>query len=121
MFDPRNISEPAFRYYDRLARVKRYVDEHYCEPISVTDGARIAGLEVKYYSKFFHEKVGVCFREWLNHVRVTKATELMKAHNHTITEIAFAVGFQDLRTFERSFKKTMAETPRSFKRSVRPS
>ena len=84
-------------------------------------GARIAGLEVKYFSKFFHEKVGVCFREWLNHVRVARAMEMMRAHNHRITDVAFAVGFQDLRTFERSFKKSTARTPRSFKSSVRPS
>ncbi len=121
MFDPRNIREAAFSYYDRLARLKRYVDEHYCEPISVTKGARIAALEVKYFSKFFHEKVGVYFREWLNHVRVARAMELMRTRNHTITDIAFAVGFRDLRTFERSFKKSTTRTPRSFKSSVRPS
>ena len=45
----------------------------------------------------------------------------VKQSAHTITDIAFAVGFQDLRTFERSFKKSTARTPRSFKASVRPS
>ena len=120
VFDPRNINEAAFSYYLRLARLKEYVDEHYCASVSVTKAARVVGLETKYFSRFFHEKVGVCFRAWLNHVRVTKAIELMKARNYSITDIAFTVGFQDLRTFERSFKKSMGETPRSFKRSVRP-
>ncbi len=120
MFDPGDINEAAFTYYDRLGRLKRYVDDHYSESIPPKTAARIVELESNYFSKFFHEKTGVHFREWLNHVRVTKAIELMKTKNYGITELAFTVGFQDLRTFERSFKSTTHLTPREYKRRVKP-
>jgi len=45
---------------------------------------------------------------------------LMKAHNHTITEIGLDSGFRDLRTFERVFKRHTGLTPREYKKAVRP-
>ena len=44
----------------------------------------------------------------------------MRSQDHSITEIAYAVGFRDLRTFERAFKRHTGQTPLSFKKSVAP-
>ncbi len=114
------VNQAAFSYYARLARVKEYVDSHYTEEVTLTVAAGIAGLEPKYFSAFFRDKTGVCFSDWLRQLRVEKALDLMRARNYSITEVAFEVGFQDLRTFERAFKRVTTMTPREFKRSVRP-
>ena len=115
-----NLNQAAFSYYPRLRRVEQYVYQNYCENISLKTAARFAGLEEKYFSAYFHAKTGVCFKDWLTHVRVTRAIELMKDHDESITAVAFTVGFQDLRTFERVFKRSTGLTPRAFKRSARP-
>ncbi len=44
--------------------------------------------------------------------------ELLKARDFSITEVAYEVGFRDLRTFERAFKRYALKTPREFKKSV---
>ena len=111
----------AFVYYQRLQRVKDYVDRKYDEEISLTEAARIAGLEKKYFSTYFRQKTGVCFKDWVTEVRVSQAKAMMEVQNYNITEIGFAVGFRDLRTFERAFKRCTGMTPRDFKNSVRPS
>jgi len=46
--------------------------------------------------------------------------ELMKASDFSISEVAEAVGFKDLRTFERAFKQYTLMTPIEFKKSVAP-
>lgn len=117
----RSGNELAFRYYHRLQEIKRFIDEHYMEEISLKKAARIAGLEKKYFSTFFHKKVGVGFKHWLTRVRVDKAMELMKAEDYTIAEVAYSAGFKDIRTFERAFKKCTKRTPRDFKNGSRPS
>ncbi len=119
-FSVQYINRPAFGYYRRLRRVKSYVEQNYSLPITLGDAARVACLERKYFSAFFRDKTGVCFRDWLAHVRVTRAAELMRHNNHTITNIAHAAGFGDLRTFERTFKKIKGITPRQFKKIVGP-
>lgn len=120
MIDPSRINDAAFRYYTGLRKVKDFVDSHFESPISLAAAAHAAGLEQKYFSTFFHTKAGIRFRDWLAYIRVSKAIEMMKDQNYTITQIALSVGFQDLRTFERAFKKCTGLTPQELKRSVRP-
>jgi len=118
MFDPNQIKVSAFQYYARLGRIKQHIEQNPSDHMSLEEAARIAGMEKKYFSAFFHQKVGVCFRHWLMWVRINEAKRRMEARNHSITQIAFITGFMDLRTFERAFKKCTGITPRDFKRSV---
>lgn len=114
-----SIDDSVFRYYAPLARVKRFVDSHYGDPLSLKTVAGIASLERTYFSTYFREKTGVCYRDWLSSVRVTRALELMALRNLPITDIAFDVGFQDLRTFERAFEKCTGLSPRVMRKRIR--
>lgn len=114
------LNQRVFRYYRRLARVKEYVEGHYAEPLSLPKMAEIARLETTYFSKFFRQKTGMRYHDWLSQTRVQHAVQIMSSQDTSITEIAFAVGFQNLRTFERAFKKYVGVAPRSFRKEVRP-
>ncbi len=110
----------VFDYYPRLNRLREYVEQGYSEPIPLEKAASIAALESSYFSTYFRAKVGITFTEWLRQVRIRKAMKLMKASDFSITEVAYEVGFGDLRTFGRAFKKHTRMTPREFKKSVAP-
>jgi AraC-like DNA-binding protein len=118
MFDPNHINIGAFQYYSRLERIKLHLEQNYSDQMSLEKAARIAGMERKYFSAFFHQKVGVCFRHWLMWVRINEAKRQIEAKNHSITEVAHTTGFVDLRTFERAFKRCTGLTPRAFKNSL---
>lgn len=110
----------AFAYYPRLQRVKEYVERHYAGDIPLRDVARVARLEQKYFSAYFRAKTGMCFRDWLTQQRIDQAKHMMTAQDHSITEVAFAVGYRDLRTFQRAFKKCTGMTPRTYRSTVQP-
>jgi transcriptional regulator GlxA family with amidase domain len=110
----------AFSYYDRLTPVLQFVNAHISKPISLDDAAKLAGLERKYFSAFFHSKVGTTFSEWLRMVRVHRAMDVMRAHDDTIPRIAYASGFRDVRTFERTFKRYVGVSPSAYRSLVRP-
>ncbi len=120
MFEPQRINHRIFSYNPRLEKVKRFIDGHFSEPVSLEIAAEVAGLEKTYFSKFFHQKTGICFRDWLSSVRVTRAMEIMTTQDLPITEVAFTVGFQDLRTFERAIEKHTGLSPRAVKNQLRP-
>ena len=61
------------------------------------------------------------FCDWLAYVRITQAIALMERRNYSITRLGFRVGFNDLRTFERAFKRCTDHTPAAFKKRLRPS
>jgi len=110
----------AFSYYDRLSPVLRFVTANVATPISLDGAAKVAGLERKYFSAFFHSKVGATFTEWIRVLRVCRAMELMRAHDDSIIRTAFAAGFRDVRTFERAFKRYVGVSPMAYRASVRP-
>ena len=74
----------------------------------------------KYFSSFFHAKTGVRYSEWIRALRVRHAMEMMRSANHSITRICYGVGFRNIRTFERAFKKHTSMTPREYKKVVSP-
>lgn len=121
MFDPRQINRDAFSYYERLGRVQRFVDQHYEEELSLARLAAVAGLEPRYFSAFFHRKTGVRLSDWITYVRVRQAARMMRSRNYSISQVAGCVGYNDLRTFERAFKRCREQTPFEYKKSVRPS
>lgn len=110
--------DAIFVYYKRLAKVRNFVEENYQNRITLERAAGIAGLESKYFSAFFHKKTGICFRYWLSGYRVNQAIVRISDQNYSITEVAYMVGFHDLRTFERAFKSHIGMTPSQFKKSV---
>ena len=120
MFEPQRIDHRIFSYNPRLEKVKRFVDGHFSEPVSLKIAAEVAGLEYTYFSKLFHQKTGVCFRDWLSSVRVMRAMEIMTTRDLSITVVAITVGFHDLRTFERAVEKHTGLSPRALKNRLRP-
>jgi AraC-like DNA-binding protein len=105
----------AFDKYRCLQKVYQFVLENWREKISLSQVANIGALETAYFSRFFKSKVGMPFTVWLRLVRIAKAVDLLETSDCTITEIAHQTGFNDLRTFERAFKKVTGSTPREFR------
>ena len=113
------FNEGAFDYYP-WNRLRRYVDEHYSHQISLVKAAHISGLGTSSFCTFFHESIGINFTDWLRRVRISKAIELMKTSDLSITEIAHEVGYAKMITFEREFKNCTLATLKEFKKSLRP-
>lgn len=116
----KECNSEAFNYYPRLKRVRQFVEEHFDDSITLGQAAKVAAMEKTYFSFFFHEKVGVTFRAWLQYLRISRALEMISEQDHSITEVAFAVGFNELSTFQKAFKRWTSLTPRDFKRLARP-
>jgi len=117
----KKINERAFQYYPRLQNFKQHVENHLSEDWTLESAARLVCMEKKYFSAFFHRKIGVTYKEWLTSMRIMRAETIMRSVDDSLTNIACAVGFRDFRTFERAFKKHTALTPMMFKKLVRPS
>ena len=117
--DESKINAAAFHYYKCLVKLRAYVNDNYSSKITVGDAAGVMGMERTYCSRFFREKVGVSFTVWLSLIRLRAAITHIEKHDCTISEAAYEVGFGDVRTFERHFKKQTNITPREYTQHVR--
>lgn len=66
-----------------------YIEQHYHENITVEDMANICGLNRSYFGKMFRESTGFSPQEFIIHVRMSKASELLKARTKPLGKSAF--------------------------------
>ncbi|MBP1542703.1 MAG: helix-turn-helix transcriptional regulator [Oscillospiraceae bacterium] len=78
----------------RLAdKVRRYIEENYADNIKVRDMAKENYISEGYLSHAFKAETGMSPREYLSHIRCTRAYELIKHTSMKFTDIADATGF----------------------------
>lgn len=99
----------------RLARAIQYVTRDLTKRATLTAIAKIVGLERTYFCKCFKKCIGLSFLEWNTLVRVEEAQRLLRETKRSVGAIALAVGYSDLTTFERNFKKFVAISPRRYR------
>lgn len=76
------------------------------------DAVKIMNMNPSYFSRFFHNMIGISFAKYLNCVKVEKAVELIhESKNKSMTEISDACGFQTIRNFNRIFKSYTGHSP----------
>jgi len=95
--------------------VRRYVDSHYHEDISLQTAADHVRLSASYLGPLFKAVCGVSFRTYLRMVRVAKAKELMRDPSLNLSEIAQRVGFEDENYFSQVFLEVTGMRPGQYR------
>jgi YesN/AraC family two-component response regulator len=93
---------------------------HFTESITLTDVAREAGLSRFHFCRLFHHETGVPFRDYLLELRIGRAKTLLADRHLSVTEVAYAVGFNDLSHFDRTFRRMVGRSPSEYRRSMQP-
>jgi transcriptional regulator GlxA family with amidase domain len=102
----------------RIERVLLLVSRDLTRRPPLTEAARIAGLAPTYFAKCFRQNLGVTFVEWSSHVRIDEAKRLLGIADLSITAVAAAVGYEDVTTFERVFRRFESTCPRQYRRLI---
>lgn len=105
---------PAERPMMRFSEALSYIEQHYREPISVQQLARMAAMSESTLARAFHRVIGRSPIEQVIRVRVMHAAESLR-QGARVTEAAFASGFNDSNYFSRQFRKVMRLSPRAFR------
>ncbi len=106
------------RYLDRLESITKYVKKHYTECISLDDISDQAGLNPKYFSRFFKKYMGTTFLKYLNSIRLEHFyTDLINT-DYSITELSERNGFTNYKMFMKLFKDTYGYTPSETRKLV---
>lgn len=104
---------------ERVNAILEYINEHYAEKIMLDDLVSVVHINKFYICKIFQQCTGKTVLNYINVVRVQKAVERLISTNESVTNIAFAVGFQDLNYFSRIFKSVMGVSPTDIRRKYR--
>ncbi|MFB9277001.1 AraC family transcriptional regulator [Cohnella cellulosilytica] len=95
---------------DVVALVKRHIDGHYREAVSLQAMAEMFHVSAGHLSRLFKKQEGVSPQEYLIRKRVEAARTHLLGTDATLREIAWSCGFSDefhlIKTFKSHFKMT---------------
>jgi AraC family transcriptional regulator len=99
-----------------LAAAMDFLRRHFAEPIGLADVAREAALSRYHFCRIFRRETGASFRDHLRTLRIEQAKRLLADRHLTVTEIAYAVGFNDASRFDKNFSRIVGMTPTAYRR-----
>lgn len=94
---------------------KQYIDIHFAEPIKIGELAERSFHSENYFSTSFKNYFGVSPIEYLTSRRLSTATLLLSDRNLSITEIADRIGYTNVNSFEKAFKRHYNCSPREMR------
>ena len=101
--------------YLNIMKVRRHIEEHYAEQLSLFQAARMACLNRSHFCSYFRSVTGCSFIEYTNRIRIKKAEDLLRNREMSITEIALAIGYNSVNYFDEIFKQMKGYSPRKFR------
>ena len=103
----------------RMQEAATYIKENCSQPITLEELAQKYSFAKDYFSTAFKKIIGFGFNEYLNQMRITKATQLLINTKLTIIQISQQCGFNDSNYFSAVFKKITGVPPKDFRKEHR--
>ncbi len=94
---------------------KEYINKNFFNDISLEDVAKYIHMNTNYFSMLFKKEVGINFIEYLTHVRIDKAKQLLENSDLKIYEVCQVVGYMSTKSFARVFKEIVGMSPMEYK------
>lgn len=122
----RRLLDPAIQWIQRKSDhhdpmtgfVMEHLDKHLHEDVNLDFMADKLNITSGYLSSYFKEKTGMNFSDYLNDLRIQRAKELLQNPELKIQDIAVQVGYQNVNSFIRMFKRYSGVTPGEYRKKV---
>jgi AraC-like DNA-binding protein len=99
--------------------ILQHIDENCLDNgISLRTIASRFGVSVPYLSRFIKDQTGENFVEYVARRRIARAKEMLAAGDVTIEQVSQSVGYVNLLTFRRAFKRYEGVNPGDYRGSV---
>ena len=120
--DYTQIASPAFTCIPptmssrRITKVCRYINEHYSEPLKISDLGNLINMTDSSFSRFFKIHTGTTPTEYITDIRLGAAARLLITNPfQPILEICYSCGFNNVSHFSRIFKQVKGMSPSEFR------
>ena len=84
-------------------------------PVAVAEMAAEAGMEERTFQRRFKAATGMTPVEYVQHIRVGKARELLEFTKRTVDQIAWGVGYEDAAAFRKLFHRITGLSPGEYR------
>lgn len=104
----------------RLKLALQYMNRHLTENLTLTKLSDIANLSTFHFHRLFKAAYGVTPLQQVTHLRLKKASGLLKSTMKKVSEVGCLCGFDNESSFVRLFKKELGTTPLAYRKRNTP-
>lgn len=105
----------AVRIDRRIAAARSFLDEHFHQPVTLAQLARVSHLSQRQLSELFQRQVGMSPQHYLTERRMQQAWHLLETTTLSIQGIAEQVGYTSAAAFSDRFRKHFGQSPTGFR------
>ncbi len=99
----------------RVEKIMEYINHNFEKSVSLSEAAHLASMTDISFSRFFKLRTGRTFIDTVNDIRLGQASRMLIDTTHSITEVCYKCGFNNISNFNRIFKKKKSCTPKEFR------
>ncbi len=101
---------------DLIKSVVEYIESHYSSPITLELLAKEAGMNPKYFCRFFRSITQQTPMDYVNMYRIENAAQLLLETALPITAVGMECGFRETSHFIKVFRKYKGMTPNQYRK-----
>jgi AraC-like DNA-binding protein len=98
-----------------VKQVQEYIENNFAQPLQVSDLATIVNVTPRTLNRRFQTSIDMRPIEYIQAVRIEQAKRLLESQAVTIKSLAYQVGYSDLSSFTRLFKRATELTPKEYR------
>ena len=104
-------------WYGAIKKAVAHIDEHFSEPLTLPDLARVSGMSETSFRRTFKQVMEMTPGNYIATIRINQARKLLTTTRMKISTIAETCGFYDQSHFIRTFKRLRRQTPAQYRRA----
>jgi YesN/AraC family two-component response regulator len=109
------FSFQGIRHSSALRKAERFIWDNYTRKVSLKEIAAVSGLSAPYFSTIFKDEMGENLTNFLNRLRVEKASIMLRETESSIKGISSDCGFEDQSWFSKIFKNYTGISPGKYR------
>ena len=110
---------PTHRSSKECANVKRYIDTHFKENLSLDTLAELVHVNKYYLVHSFSKEYQISPINYLIERRIRESCFLLEGTNHSLSQIAQMLGFSSPSYFSQSFRRMQGMNPMEYRKRCR--
>lgn len=99
-----------------LSQAINHIEKNYSNQFKIDELASKIYLSPHYFRKIFREVTGLTPVEYINKLRISKAIQLLRESDMTISQISETVGISEINYFSRLFRLVVGCSPSEFRK-----
>lgn len=101
--------------FQRLEPILQYSNDHYNEPITLSQIAQVACLQEEYFCHFFKKNMGVTYFQYLNEIRLSHIYHDLTSTDYSLKQLLEMHGFTNYKLFRKMFHEQFHMTPGEYR------